>query len=206
MMVSTSYFRIFIIIPFILLLIMLSACSGGPDIDVASVSSVGATNTGGSTTEIVQERAYRLGTGDKLQVTVEGVKDHSGQFDINGNGSVSMPFVGNIKAAGLTVNEFSNLVTQSLKKFVRNPQVRVSVLNYRPFYIQGEVKQGGQYDYSNGLDVRRAVAIAGGYTYRAVKGHVYIQRANESQERKYSLSQPVLVKPGDNIRIPERFF
>ncbi|MGH1352218.1 MAG: polysaccharide biosynthesis/export family protein [Methyloligellaceae bacterium] len=206
MNIMIRYFRVFIIIFISLLSLMLHGCSGGSGLTVSGVSDTGSVQPVKQVAAVVKDKAYRLGTGDKLQVTVEGVKDHSGEFDINGNGSVSMPFVGNIKAAGLTVNEFSGEVTQALKKYVRNPQVRVSVLNYRPFYIQGEVKQGGQYNYSNGLDVRRAVAIAGGYTYRAVKGHVFIQRANESQERKYSLTQPVLIQPGDNIRIPERFF
>ncbi len=195
-MIMTKHFGIYTIISLILLLAGLAACTGGPAINIANISPTGT----------LQGKEYRLGAGDKLLVTVEGVKDHSGKFDINGNGNVSMPFVGNVKAAGLTLKEFSASVTSSLKKYVRNPQVRVSVLNYRPFYIQGEVKQGGQYDYSDGLDVRRAVAIAGGYTYRAKKGHVFIQRANETKEKKYSLSRPVLVRPGDNIRIPERFF
>ena len=79
-------------------------------------------------------------------------------------------------------------------------------MNYRPYYIQGEIKAGGEYPYSNGLVVRNAVAKAGGYTYRGVTSYVYIRHANETAERKYSLDTPVPVLPGDNIRIPERVF
>lgn len=149
---------------------------------------------------------YRLAAGDKLDVVVEGVKDHSGKFDINGAGYASMPFIGNIKAAGFTLPEFRQKLTQALSKYVRKPSVRVRVLNYRPFYIQGEVRKGGQYAYREGLDIRRAVAIAGGYTYRAVKSYVFIQRAGDTKERKISLNKPLMIQPGDNIRVPERFF
>lgn len=151
-------------------------------------------------------RAYRLGPGDRLDVIVEGIKDHSGKFDVNGSGYISMPVIGNIKAAGLTLPEFKRSLINALMKYVRNPRVRVSVLNFRPFYIQGEIRKGGQYAYQEGLDVRRAIAIAGGYTYRAVRSYIYIQRANDTKERKVSLKRPVIIQPGDNIRVPERFF
>jgi polysaccharide export outer membrane protein len=79
-------------------------------------------------------------------------------------------------------------------------------LNYRPFYIQGEVKNAGEYTYSNGLLVRDAIAKAGGYTYRASTNYVYIRHAAEHEEKRYALDTPVYVIPGDNIRIDERFF
>ena len=192
------------------LMVGLAGCSTAiNDTSSQVVSSIGQNNTNSfNNNETVKQQsmAYQLGAGDKLQLTVDGVKDHSGEFEIAGDGSVSLPFVGKVTAAGLTLDQFSEQVSIKLKDYIRNPQVRVSVLNYRPFYIQGEIKNGGQYDYSDGLDIKRAVAIAGGYTYRAIKGYVYIQRANANKEIKYSLNKRVYVRPGDNIRIPERFF
>ena len=197
---------IHIFIPILTSFLMIG-CSGGVINPSDQVSSIGL-NSNNHVQERITQRAnvYRLGPGDKLNVVVDGVKDHSGEFDVSGNGQVSVPFVGQVKAAGHTLKEFEEQLKTKLKEYIRNPQVRVSVLNYRPFYIQGEIKKGGQYDYMDGLDVRRAVAIAGGYTYRAIRGYVYIQRANDIKEKKYDLSHSVYVQPGDNIRIPERIF
>lgn len=188
----------------ILLSMMLSACSQNTLLKSAVHTAPSATAY--QKDAMGMARAYRLGPGDKLDVIVEGIKDHSGKFDVNGAGYVSMPFIGNIKAAGLTLPEFKLSLTKALIKYVRNPRVRVSILNYRPFYIQGEIRKGGQYAYHEGLDLRRAIAIAGGYTYRAVRTYVYILRANDTKERKVSLNKPVIIQPGDNIRVPERFF
>ena len=150
--------------------------------------------------------AYRLGSGDKIKLNVYNEEDLSGEFHVGGDGSMSLPLVGQIQVGGLTVSEFEQKLTQKLKTYVRVPKVSAQVLNYRPFYILGEVKKGGEYPYSNGLLVRDAVAKAGGYTYRAVTGYVYVRHANESAERRYPLDTPVRVVPGDNIRVPERIF
>jgi protein involved in polysaccharide export with SLBB domain len=149
---------------------------------------------------------YRLGSGDRIKLTVYGEADLSGDFDVSGNGSVSLPLVGQVQAGGRTVPEFEQALTQQLKTYFRRPRVSVQVLNYRPFYIQGEVKNAGEYSYINGLLVRDAIAKAGGYTYRAATSHVFIRRATEQEERRYSLDAPVYVMPGDNIRVSERFF
>jgi polysaccharide export outer membrane protein len=150
--------------------------------------------------------AYRLGSGDKIKLNVYNEEDLSGEFDVGGDGSLSLPLVGQIQVGGLTLPEFEQKLTEKLKAYVRVPKVSAQVLNYRPFYIQGEVKNGGEYPFSNGLLIRDAVAKAGGYTYRAVTGHVFVRHANDTSERRYSLSTPVRVVPGDNIRVPERIF
>lgn len=153
-----------------------------------------------------QATDYRLGSGDKVKLTVYGEADLSGDFEIGGNGTLSLPLIGQVKAGSLTIPEFEQLLTLQLQTYFRHPRVSVQVLNYRPFYIQGEVKNAGEYSYSNGLLVRDAIAKAGGYTYRASTSAVYIRRATEQEEKHYSLDAPVYVMPGDNIRIGERFF
>ena len=154
----------------------------------------------------VKAPSYRLGSGDKVKLSVYGEEDLSGEFVIGSGGAISLPLVGQVQAGGLTVPEFERQLATQLKKYVRNPNVTAQVLNYRPYYIQGEVKAGGEYPYSNGLVMRDAVAKAGGYTYRAVTSYVLIRHANETGERKYSLDTPVRVLPGDNIRVVERIF
>ena len=149
---------------------------------------------------------YRLGSGDKIKLTVYGEDDLSGDFQIGGNGGLSLPLVGQVQAGGRTIPEFEVLLTRQLQTYFRHPRVNIQVLNYRPFYIQGEVKNAGEYTYSNGLLVRDAIAKAGGYTYRASTNYVYIRHAAEHEEKRYALDTPVYVIPGDNIRIDERFF
>jgi polysaccharide export outer membrane protein len=182
--------------------ILLTACAGNNTSNVVT-DSISPAGAGARSTPAAE---YRLGSGDKLKLQVYGEDDLSGEFDISGVGALSLPLLGQTQVEGLTVPELEALLTERLRTYVRSPRVAVQVLNYRPFYIQGEVIKGGEYPYSNGLLVRDAVAKAGGYTYRASTDYVYIRHARETAERKYSLDDTVHVLPGDNIRVPERFF
>ncbi|MGQ0457104.1 MAG: polysaccharide biosynthesis/export family protein [Hyphomicrobium sp.] len=149
---------------------------------------------------------YRLGVGDKFKITVFGEDNLSGQFEVNAIGQVSLPLIGEQQAKGLTLDEFRNRITRQLSDgYLKNPKVTLEMLNYRPIYVHGEVKNGGEFQYKNGLSLRDAVAMAGGYTYRADQAFLYIGRDGEADVAvKMPTDVPVL--PGDNIRIPERFF
>ena len=150
---------------------------------------------------------YRLGAGDKMRVIVFGEPDLSGEFFVDDAGSVDLPLIGDVQAGGATVSEFEQRVVARFSDgYLRDPKVSIEVLNYRPFFIIGEVKNGGEYPYKGGLTVQDAVAIAGGYSYRANERAAFIRRANSDQEIKVDLSQRVPIFPGDNVRIPERFF
>jgi protein involved in polysaccharide export with SLBB domain len=151
--------------------------------------------------------AYKLGSGDKLRVTVFGEKDLSGDFDVNDQGVVALPLIGPVSVAGKTLDETEVLITQSYgKSYLVNPRVNVEVLNYRPFYILGEVQKPGSYPYVNGLTVLNAVALAGGYTPRANKDHIVIRRAANPDAGEQSTGEDSRVLPGDVVRVPERFF
>jgi len=152
-------------------------------------------------------QSYTLGSGDKLRVIVFGEDDISGQFELDGNGNFSMPLIGQIVAGGQTPGQVEAMIASKLRQgYLRDPSVSVEVLNYRPFYIHGEVKSAGEYPYANGLTLQSAVAKAGGYTYRANTNTVYIRRANQTTEQAYNLDRPIEIFPGDTVRIPERFF
>lgn len=153
------------------------------------------------------DSAYRLGAGDKIKIAVFGEQDLSGQFEVNGHGAVSMPLVGEVPAKGRTVPELrEDLARRLAKGYLKNPKVSVDVVTYRPIYVHGEVKNGGEFQYKNGLRLRDAVAMAGGYTYRAQTGYVLITREGASQEYRVGLPSDTPVMPGDNIRVPERMF
>ena len=150
---------------------------------------------------------YRLGAGDKLRINVYGEDTLSGEFRVSGEGKVSMPLVGDVQAAGLTVYAFQEELRQALAHdYLKNPKVSVEVMNYRPFYILGEVNKPGEYPYTNGLTVFNAVATAGGFTYRANEGRVFIRGKSDTREHSVALTGTTLVSPGDTIRIGERLF
>lgn len=150
---------------------------------------------------------YHLGSGDKIRVIVFGEESLSGEFVVSGNGKVSLPLVGDINAADLTVPQFQAEVSTALQQgYLKEPRISVEVLSYRPFYILGEVNKPGEYPYSNGLTVLNAVATAGGFTYRAQTKKVFIRHGTDTAEQPYTISSQTPVAPGDTIRIGERFF
>jgi polysaccharide biosynthesis/export protein len=150
---------------------------------------------------------YILGPNDRVRVKVYGEPDITGEYEVDSTGQISIPLAGHVRAEGLTTRQLEGAVTSALAKgIVRDPRVNVEVALYRPYYILGEVKKGGEFPYRIGLTVLDAVASAGGFTYRANENKVYLRRAGTSVEEVYSLDLPVPIFPGDNIRIPERYF
>jgi protein involved in polysaccharide export with SLBB domain len=152
--------------------------------------------------------ASRLQTGDQLKVIVFGEDALSGIYEISPNGTVAMPLIGPIMAAGRTRPEVESAITSAYArgKFLQEPKITLSVVTFRPVYVFGEVTLPGKYPYTAGLDVLSAVATAGGFTYRASKTAVLIRHAGEDVWQEYSLAAPIQIEPGDVIRIPERYF
>jgi polysaccharide export outer membrane protein len=151
--------------------------------------------------------SYVLGPNDRVRLKVYGEPDIAGEYEVDNNGNVSIPLAGHIRAAGLTTRQLERAVASALSKgIVRDPRVNIEVALYRPYYILGEVKKGGEYPYRLGLTVMDAVASAGGFTYRANENKVYLRRSGAGVEEVHALDAPVPVFPGDNIRIPERYF
>jgi len=150
---------------------------------------------------------YRLGAGDALRIAVFGEEDLGGEYVVDGSGFVSLPLIGQVRAGGYTVREFEGAVIGELSDgYLRTPRVSVEVTNYRPFYIMGEVNSPGQYPYIAGMSVLNAVALAGGYTYRANESRVFIRRNGSETEETAPADPTTRVGPGDIIRIGERFF
>lgn len=149
--------------------------------------------------------SYVLGTGDQIRLTVYGEDDLSGQYEVGSTGMVALPLIGEVNAAGRTIAEFESAVAARLKQgYLKDPRVSAQVANYRPFFILGEVSKPGSYPYVNGMTVLNAVALAGGYTYRADKDGVTITHAAAAKEN--DVRENAAVMPGDIIRVPERLF
>lgn len=151
---------------------------------------------------------YKLGPGDKVRITVFGEDKLSGEFIVANNGAVAVPLVGEVQAGGLSPEALQGAVQEKLMStgMVKSPRVSADVIAYRPYYILGEVAKPGQYAYSVGMTITKAVATAGGFTYRANERVVYITREGTTQEVPASLTAASAIGPGDTIRIAERYF
>ena len=150
---------------------------------------------------------YKLGAGDQLEIRVFNQDDLTGKYTINGAGNISMPLIGTVKAKNATVRELETRLEDKLKPdFLLNPRISIQVLNYRPYYIIGEVKSPASYPYVSGMTFLNAVAIASGFTYRAKRGYVNVIRANDLKQEEVEMKMDQLVMPGDIIKIEERLF
>lgn len=150
---------------------------------------------------------YTLGSGDRLRIHVFGEEDLTIESQLSDAGTLSYPFLGEIKVSGLTAGQLQERITRGLKgDYLVNPKVTVSITQYRQFYINGEVKQPGGFSFQPGLTVRKAVSLAGGFTERASKSNIFIISDGQFSDggKKVSLSE--MVKPGDIITVDQSFF
>lgn len=183
---------------------LLLAVTGCARQGAAPMSTPGAASAAGPGLDL---EAYRLGPGDKLKITIFGHPQESGNFEIDGLGYLAYPLLGRVPARDKTVAQLTEYLKVELNRtFIVDPRVSVEVLNYRPFYIYGEVNRAGSYPYVSGLTVRRAVAIAGGFTRRAREAPVTLVREDRSGAMKYDAQLEVPVLPGDIIEVERRLF
>ncbi len=156
---------------------------------------------------MAEVREYKLGAGDNLRVMVFRHPDLSGQFEIDGAGMIALPLIGGVAVGGLTLAQAEAAMVDALRPdYLKNPRISLEVLNYRPFYIIGEIRAPGSYPFVNGINVLNAVAIAGGFTYRARENRMTIIRADDPDYEKTRVTPDTVILPGDMIEIPQRFF
>lgn len=154
-------------------------------------------------------QAYRLGAGDRLRVTVYNEPNLSGEYTVSTGGELALPLIGMVAADGRTIGDLTQALTARIADgYMTDPKVSVEVLNYRPYYILGEVQRPGQYPYVAGMTIEQAVAAAGGFGYRANARRVNLRRNPDPAEKAVELNsgQVVAVMPGDTIRVLERYF
>jgi polysaccharide export outer membrane protein len=149
---------------------------------------------------------YRLGPGDAVRLIVFGEEQLTGEFRVNDSGAIAVPLLGSVRAAGLTPTELEAVVGGALKRgnLLRNPAVAAEVTAYRPIFVLGEVNHPGQYSYAPGMTVVSAVAVAGGFTYRAVEGYASVVRNVAGAALEAKAPRQAFVQPGDVITVFER--
>ena len=150
---------------------------------------------------------YTLGAGDVIQINVFGQSDLNISTRLTNSGVINYPFLGDIKIIGLSISQTEQMIDEGLRgDYLVDPSVSVSVLEYRPFFIDGEINKPGGYPYQPGLSIIKAVALAGGFTERAAKNKVMITRDLNGKEVSIQATEKDLILPGDSITVQQRFF
>ncbi len=150
---------------------------------------------------------YKVSTDDEISITVFNEPDLSvNKTKIGTNGSISIPLIGQINVKGLSVTDIEKKITTLLLNgYLKKPNVSVTITEYRPFYINGEVKRPGSYPYRKDLTIEKAITLAGGFTERASKTSISLVGELDKRFVK-AVSLKDTVKPGDVITISESFF
>jgi len=169
----------------------LAACAPGSDLPPVPAAYAGP---------------YLLGPGDEVRIITFGDTSLSGSFAVDEGGHISMPLLGLVQASGLTTEALQTEIIDELKakKLYLAPSVVIEVATRRPIFVLGEVQKPGQYPYEPGMTMESAVAVAGGFTYRAVKARVEVKRQEPGHAVRGQADPDAAVQPGDVITVLER--
>ncbi|MFN4281335.1 MAG: polysaccharide biosynthesis/export family protein [Alphaproteobacteria bacterium] len=151
-------------------------------------------------------QAYRIGAGDRIAVNVYGEQAVTGEYDVDDSGTVALPLAGRVSVKDMTAPQAEAAVADKLRTSLENPQVNVSVVEGRNIYILGEVAKPGVYPYRPGDTVLNAVALAGGYTYRAETAGISVKRPTAGAADAKHAQQDAYLHPGDIVIVPARWF
>ncbi|SIS74990.1 MAG: polysaccharide export protein [Thalassolituus maritimus] len=165
---------------------------------------------------LATENAYRLGAGDLISISVYDEPDLSLELRIGLSGTVSYPLLGDIEVTGLSPKELEIRLVERLRgPYLVDPSVTVSIMEYRPFYVTGEVRKPGSYSFHPGLTIDRAISIAGGLTERASKNKIFVVHDLSVKQveldggpsiKKNRANIADVVRPGDVITVEQGFF
>jgi polysaccharide export outer membrane protein len=152
--------------------------------------------------------SYRLGSGDVITIQVLGEEDLKREkIRLSDAATISYPILGEIRLFGKTVAELEALIRDGLKgRYLVNPQVTVTINEYRAFYVNGQVEKPGGYQFVPGLTVRKAVSLAGGFKERAAKNRIFIIREDDRSKTPQRVDQDAAILPGDIVTVEESFF
>jgi len=154
------------------------------------------------------ESSYQLNAGDAIRIHVYGEPDLTFNHLLVGqNGVIAYPFLGELKVAGKSVSQLQEVIVQGLRPdYLVDPRVSVSIVKYRPFFVNGEVRNPGGVDFQPGLTLRKAVALAGGFTERADKDDLYVIADRDPDREEVKVKLNYRVQPGDIINVKQSFF
>jgi polysaccharide export outer membrane protein len=152
---------------------------------------------------------YRLGPEDQVRVTVFNDPRLTGDFRITDAGMLALPLVGSVPAAGRTTTQVERAVERVMaqRNLFRDPSVAIQVIEYRPVFVLGQVERGGRFPYQPGMTALSAVAVAGGFNYRALQDSMSVTRIGEDgRAQEFRATRQTLLQPGDVVTVFERRF
>lgn len=150
---------------------------------------------------------YNIVAGDILDITIFGHDDLSGEFTVDANGDITMPLINVIPASGLSTRDLGHRITAALQPdYLRNPDVVVKLSSSRPIYVLGEVQNAGSYPYQSDMSVLSAIALAGGYTYRAARKKLLVVRGDDQDREETPVRENSSLRPGDTVIVRQRLF
>lgn len=152
--------------------------------------------------------SYKLGSGDTISIRVLGEDDLKRErVRLSDAGTISFPVLGEIQVKGLTAGALQDYITKGLQgRYLLNPQVTVSIDEYRPFFVNGMVEKPGGYPFSPGMTVRKAISVAGGFKERASREKINVIRDDDSKQTPKKVDLNAAVLPGDIVTVEESFF
>ena len=154
------------------------------------------------------ESSYLLNAGDTIRIHVYGEPDLSFSNVLVGqNGIIALPFLGEVEVSGKSVSELQTTIVQGLRPdYLVDPRVSVSIVKYRPFFVNGEVRNPGGVEFQPGLTLRKAIALVGGFTERADKDKLSVIADRDPERKEVKAKLDYRVQPGDIINVEQSFF
>ncbi|MFT7674236.1 MAG: protein involved in polysaccharide export with SLBB domain [Gammaproteobacteria bacterium] len=148
---------------------------------------------------------YQLDAGDLIKIVVYDEPDLSLETRVDSVGVINYPFIGQLTLRGKSVDEVKQQLVKGLKgDYLINPEVTVTIVDYRQFFVIGRVKKPGGFAYQPGLTVQKSISLAGGFDARANKEDIFLTRGKEGQSKKTTLD--TIIYPGDVISVERSFF
>lgn len=151
---------------------------------------------------------YKLGVGDVISIQVVGEDELKREkVRLSDAGTLSFPYLGEIRVRGMTVGALEEFITKGLKgRYLLNPQVNVTIHEYRNFFVNGLVDKPGGYPFVPGITVRKAISMAGGFKERASREKINIIREDDVKGVSQRVVLEALIQPGDILTVEESFF
>ena len=157
--------------------------------------------------DVADPKQYLLGTGDMIRIQVYDETDLYLETRVSDTGTISYPFLGELAVKGISLAKLEALITSRLKgDYLINPKVSIDMIEYRQFYVNGEIESAGGFPYQPGLTVRKAISLAGGFKERASKDKIYIIHDDSTTSEAIKVTLDEAVRPGDIITVEQSFF
>ncbi|MEQ1531459.1 MAG: polysaccharide biosynthesis/export family protein [Methylococcales bacterium] len=158
--------------------------------------------------------SYKLAPGDLLEISVWKEEDLHKQVVIAPDGSISLPLVDTMIAAGKTTTELKQLISDKLVSYMADPAVNVSLIKNdgNTIFVIGKVNRPGQFMTNRYIDVLQAISLAGGLTVFAKESSIHVLRRTGNTIKVFdfdyddvldgeNLNQNIILEPGDTVTV-----